>query len=83
MSNEEIKCTMPQLAAAFTEWERRYREEPGRFMSEASKLRKETPDTYGDACARYLVKILKVRRALAVCPNIARHPNREDIIYGD
>lgn len=24
-----------------------------------------------------------VRRALAVCPNIARHPNREDIIYGD
>lgn len=24
-----------------------------------------------------------VRRALAVCPTIARHPNREDIIYGD
>jgi adenine deaminase len=23
-----------------------------------------------------------VRRALAVCPNIARHPNRDDIIYG-
>lgn len=23
-----------------------------------------------------------VRRALKVCPNVARHPNRDDIIYG-
>ena len=63
MSNEEIKCTMPQLAAAFTEWERRYREEPDRFMSEASKLLKETPETYGDACAPYLAEILKENHA--------------------
>lgn len=47
-----------QLADAFTEWERRYREEPERFMSEAAKLLKETPETYGDACAPYLLSIL-------------------------
>lgn len=47
-----------QLAEAFTEWERRYREEPERFMSEAAKLLKETPETYGEACAPYLLSIL-------------------------
>jgi hypothetical protein len=45
------------LAAVFTEWERRYREEPERFQSEATKLLRETPETYGDACAPYFVKI--------------------------
>jgi hypothetical protein len=46
------------FAAAFTEWERRYREEPERFQSEAEKLLKETPKTYGDACAPYFMTIL-------------------------
>lgn len=50
--------TQPELAKAFTEWERRYREEPERFMSEASKLLKHTPASYGEACAPYLIKIL-------------------------
>lgn len=47
-----------ELAAAFTEWDRRYREEPARFMSEGEHLLKETPATYGDACAPYLQQIL-------------------------
>lgn len=45
------------LAAVFTEWERRYREEPERFQSEATKLLRETPQSYGEACAPYFVKI--------------------------
>lgn len=50
--------TKSTLAAAFTEWERRYREEPDRFMSESQKLLEETPETYGEACAPYLLKII-------------------------
>jgi hypothetical protein len=50
--------TERELAAAFTEWDRRYRDEPERFMSEAQHLLKETAQTYGDACAPYLLKIL-------------------------
>jgi hypothetical protein len=57
-SASTVTVTETQLATAFTEWERRYREEPDRFMSEASKLLKETPETYGQACAPYLIKIL-------------------------
>jgi hypothetical protein len=53
-----IITTMKGLAAAFTEWDRRYREDPARFMSEAEHLSKETPETYGDACAPYFAKIL-------------------------
>ena len=51
-------ATPEQLAAAFTEWERRYREEPERFQSEAEKLLKETPETYGAAAAPYFLQIL-------------------------
>jgi hypothetical protein len=47
-----------QAAAAFAEWDRRYREEPERFMSEAEHLLRETPDTYGDKAAAYFLYIL-------------------------
>jgi hypothetical protein len=50
--------TEQQLADAFTEWDRRYRQEPERFMSEAQHLLKETPETYGAACAPYLLALL-------------------------
>lgn len=50
--------TDKQLAAAFTEWDRRYREEPDRFQSEAAHLLKDTPETYGAACAPYFRQIL-------------------------
>lgn len=53
-----LAVTQDELAAAFTEWDRRYREEPDRFMSEAHRLLKETPETYGQACAPYLIQIL-------------------------
>lgn len=54
-----ITVTQNQLADAFTELDRRYREEPERFMSEANRLLKETPHQYGQACAPYLIKIIQ------------------------
>lgn len=57
MSKTEV--TEKQLAGAFTEWDRRFREEPDRFQSEAAHLLKETPKTYGEACAPYLLDILR------------------------
>jgi hypothetical protein len=51
--------TQENIARAFTEWERRYREEPERFQSEAAKLLKETPESYGEACAPYFLKIIQ------------------------
>jgi len=50
--------TEADLAAAFTEWDRRYREEPERFESEARRLIYGTPETYGEACAPYLLWLL-------------------------
>ena len=55
---KELRGTMSEVQAAFTEWDRRYREEPERFQSEAQHLLKETPDSYGAACAPYFAKIL-------------------------
>ncbi len=54
----EHTFTEADLSAAFTEWDRRYREEPERFWSEVQHLLKETPETYGAACAPYLVALL-------------------------
>jgi hypothetical protein len=51
-----------QLAAAFTEWERRFREEPERFESESQKLA-GSPESYGDACAAYILLILAEQAA--------------------
>jgi len=62
----QIKITQNQLADAFTEWDRRYREEPERFMSEAAHLLKETPHQYGQACAPYLIKIINEQATDAV-----------------
>ena len=59
---ETIETTLPELAEAFTEWERRYREDPDRFYSEGHKLLKETPRSYGEACAPYLAAILAEQR---------------------
>lgn len=60
MSNDKIKHTFTErgLAQAFTEWDRRYREEPERFQNEVERLLRGTPETYGEACAPYLLSIL-------------------------
>ena len=53
-----VFVTERQLAAAFTEWDRRYREEPERFQNEAARLLKNDAETYGDQAAPYLLEIL-------------------------
>lgn len=57
--------TPADLAAAFTEWHRRWVEEPARFTSEAESL--AMPDaTYGERCVAYLLKILGEQSAARV-----------------
>lgn len=58
ISEEEIKTV-------FTEWDRRYREEPERFQNEVDHLLRETPETYGDACMPYFLKLLEEIREAA------------------
>lgn len=64
--SEKIEVTQEELAKVFTEWERRYREEPEAFQSEAAKLLRETPETYGEAAAPYFVFILQQMRDLTM-----------------
>lgn len=59
--------TTQSLAAALTEWDRRWREEPDRFMSEAQHLLKETPETYGEIAAPYLMSILQEQLNTGEC----------------
>lgn len=56
------QLTEPELAAAFTEWERRYREEPEKFVSDSERLAKGA-ESYGAACAPYLLEILAEQAA--------------------
>jgi len=53
-----FEFTQHQVAAAFTEWDRRYRENPERFWSEVRHLLRETPQTYGDSAAPYFLALL-------------------------
>ena len=57
--------TQSELALAFTEWDRRYREDPERFQNEAARLLHDTPQNYGEACAPYLMQIINEQRQAA------------------
>jgi hypothetical protein len=48
-----------RLAKLFSEWDRRYREEPESFMNEVRHLLDETPESYGKAAAAYLIELDK------------------------
>lgn len=52
-------ATQKQIEATFTEWDRRYRENPELFMSEATHLIRGTAETYGAAATPYFLEILK------------------------
>jgi hypothetical protein len=43
---------------AFAEWDRRYRENPREFLTSVEHLLGHTPETYGEACAAYMVVLL-------------------------
>lgn len=53
-----VQATEAELAAAFTEWDRRYREEPERFQNEAARLLHSDAETYGEEAAPYLIALL-------------------------
>lgn len=53
-----VEMTDQEIEQAFTEWDRRYREEPERFVSEAVHLLKGTPESYGASATPYFLKIL-------------------------
>jgi len=57
-----ITTTPSKLAAAFTEWERRYREAPEQFQSEVERLATEE-QTQGQLQAAYLNQILNEQKA--------------------
>lgn len=50
-------ATPKQIADAFTEWERRYREDPAAFLSASERLA-QNPQTYGEQSAPYFLEIL-------------------------
>lgn len=79
-----LTLTEAELAAALTEWDLRYRSEPERFMSEAARLLYETPKTYGDACAPYLLSILQEQRHAAPLPIFSgvRHYWPREMVFG-
>jgi hypothetical protein len=62
---KQITVAEADLAAAFTEWDRRFREEPEWFEAEAVRLLRSTPGTYGEACAPYLMEIVREQRVAA------------------
>ena len=58
-----MKVEHEEIVRAFTEWDRRYRNEPELFMNEVQHLLQNTPDTYGAKAAVYFTKVLEdVRR---------------------
>ena len=57
--DKKIKITEKDAIAVLTEWDRRFREEPERFMSEAVHLLKETAVTYGEKAGPYFMMILR------------------------
>lgn len=54
-----MNANIKEISDAFTEWDRRFREDPSNFMSEAQRLLEGTPESYGQACAPYFLKILQ------------------------
>lgn len=58
-----LVVTEPDLASALTEWQRRWREEPERFLRESEVLA-ESPESYGAAAGPYLMQILREQRGL-------------------
>jgi len=59
---KQIIITQDILVDAFTEWDKRYREDSRQFMNEAERFLKETPHTIGQRAASYLLKIIAEQR---------------------
>ena len=60
-----IELTETEMTAAFTEWERRYREEPEKFMHDVTRFTRTTPETYGEGATRTFLGYLQELRGEA------------------
>ena len=53
-----VNVRVGDIAAAFTEWDRQYREDPDGFWTDVEHLLGNTPESYGEACASYFLLLL-------------------------
>lgn len=60
-----MQATEQEIREAFTEWDRRYRANPEKFMSEAVHLLKQTAKDYGEAVTPYFINLLAELKANA------------------
>lgn len=60
---EKIRPGFLPLVNALTEWDRRWRETPEKFMTESERLAGDA-ESYGEAAGRYLVSILDEQRGM-------------------
>lgn len=57
-----ISASVKQIAATFTEWDRRWRADPRGFQSDCERLLKGlSPSDYGEACLPYFLEILSLQ----------------------
>jgi transposase-like protein len=54
---KRFTLTTAQIAAAFTEWMRRFQENPDKFLSDQATMTQDS-STYGTECAPYFLSIL-------------------------
>ena len=54
-----VTLTVGEIQAAFTEWDRRYREAPDEFMNEAYRLLFEDEEDYGAEATPYFLSVIE------------------------
>lgn len=54
-----MRITNEELTAAFTLWDKEYREKPREFMNEVEHLLDNTPDEFGEQCTVCLEAYVK------------------------
>jgi hypothetical protein len=60
-----MTVTVLEMQAAFTEWDRMWRENPEDFESLAVTLLKGNPESYGESAAPFFVEMIKKTRKAA------------------
>lgn len=53
-----ITVSVANIQKAFTEWDRRYREDPEAFMNEAARLLQSDAETFGEEATPYFLSVL-------------------------
>jgi hypothetical protein len=59
MTKLTYSVTEMEMATAFAEWDRKFRENPNGFVPNAEILLKWSPEKYGEESADYFVRLLR------------------------